>query len=276
MLHYIVKTMIPRRAYKKNSTIWINNISDEYGWTKINKRLSLYRDRKRELMAFFEKSKLDMLLHFIRYGTPNTTYYKYMLEKDFEKIGLEKGALKLAYEKLSFRYACRLMLRYHMYNKAVKMMKTVGNVDSILDYACGVADTSIVFSKHCKNLTIVDLDDKKFEFAKWRLRRRDIKFKSYAATDTESPVELGERKYDLIVMAEFLEHVRDPEMFLKFAHKHIKTGGFLFDPCGADDSHHSGGDHLKEAASVLRSKEYQNLHKSLFRPVGDDLYKKID
>jgi len=78
-------------------------------------------------------------------------------------------------------------------------------------------------------------------------------------------------KYDFIIMAEFLEHVRNPRLFLKFALKHLKKGGILYDSLGSIHKHGVGSDHLKEAKELMDNSDYQRFHESNLIPLNDYL-----
>lgn len=267
LLKYVSGTFIQRKNDKRNATFFSykNNFrnSEDCGLTKINKKYSLYKDRLYEVKSFFNKSISQMAIHYLVNGTPNTNYYRSKLHHIFEETGLDKEDLKSAYEKAAFMYVNRLMLRYHNYRLGKNILKTLEKLSlekkqvSILDYGCGVADPSLYLALHGVNITIVDLDDIKLDFAISRFKKRNLNINYYRATQTETPVDIGPQKFDVIIMAEFLEHVRNPRSFLEFAIEHLNNEhGVLFDSLGPTHNHNISGDHLVEAKESMESSDY--------------------
>jgi len=253
---------------KKNTTIFSfkNSFVEEtyLQTTKINQKKSLLKDRMEEIMAYTEKHIGSLILHYLLNGTPNTNNYRYNMLLPFERFGTSEEKLKNAYEAASFMYINRLMLRYHKYKIGYDVMKIIHRylrtTDSdikVLDYGCGVADPSIYMALNGMDVTIVDLSNSQLEFAKWRFEKRNLPFRYVAAMQTEVPVEL-DNTFQVIVLAEFLEHTRNPRLFLEFAISHLEQGGILYDSLGPCYSHGVGGDHLKEAKDQMEQTDYQN------------------
>lgn len=278
MLFYFFGTII--QTGKKNSTFFTynsffkENKNDKFNITKINKSNSLYKDRQWELIKFFKINKIKLFFHYLINGTPNTTFYKYKMAYYFKKYGTEKDKLKKTYKKISFMYTNRLLFKYHNYNIGLKIMEINDRLlkldpekTKILDYGCGIADPSILLSLNNYNVTIADLDDKKFEFAKFRCKIRNLKIQPIGINQTEEPINL-DKKFDFIIMAEFLEHVRNPLIFLKFAIDHLKKGGILYDSLGAIYGHRVGGDHLKEAKELMENNNYKDFFEKNFYPLN--------
>ena len=140
---------------------------------------------------------------------------------------------------------------------------------NVLDYGCGIADPSMYLALNGTNVTIVDLDDDKFDFAVWRFEKRNLAFKSIKVTQTEKPVDLANQKYDFIIMAEFLEHVRNPRLFLEFALEHLNDQhGILYDSLGPSHNHGVGGDHLKEAKDLMIHSDYSSFFNKALSPLN--------
>jgi SAM-dependent methyltransferase len=246
----------------------------EFEITKINPEWSLYGDRKQEIMSFFGVSESQLFWHFLRNGTPNTNYYRQRLEKFFEIHGTDETSLKRAYEFASFMYTCRCMLRYHQYSMGLKVIeiseKLFGKYPSelkLLDYGCGVADPSLYLALHGANAVVVDLADKKFEFVKSRFKRRNLFVKAIEVHETECPIDL-QGSFDVILMAEFLEHVRYPKRFLTFALEHLEDGGLFYDSVGTNYHHGAGGQHLLEAEREMNTPDYRCFFQENFQPVN--------
>ena len=249
----------------------------EFEITKIDPERSLYLDRKQEMMSFFDISESQLFWHFLRNGTPNTNYYRQRLERFFEIYGTDEASLKKAYESASFMYTCRCLLRYHQYSMGLKVIEICDKVSGkhasglkLLDYGCGVADPSLYLALHGANAVVVDLADKKFEFAKSRFKIRNLPVKAIEVHETEDPIDL-EGSYDVILMAEFLEHVRRPRCFLEFALEHLVDGGLFYDSVGTNYHHGAGGQHLLEAESEMNDPDYRAYFQHHFQPVNEIL-----
>jgi len=143
-----------------------------------------------------------------------------------------------------------------------------------LDYGCGVADPALYCGLRGASVTIVDLDTTVLDLAEARFEARNIEYTSYSATQTEEPISVGGQKFDFIIMSEFLEHVRNPRVFLKFTIEHLRSGGYFYDPVGRQFEHRIHQQHLKEAKETVMSAEYQRLHRKNFKHVGDNFYRK--
>ncbi len=87
--------------------------------------------------------------------------------------------LNKAYSISSFDYTLRLMMAYTRYtlvtNYLDKIKEQLGKRRklSILDYGCGVSDIGLLFCEKGDDVTIADLDNKKFDFAIWRFKKRE-------------------------------------------------------------------------------------------------------
>lgn len=278
VIRYISGTMVQLPTGQTNTTFFTcnRNIQDDsrYEMTKINKRLSLYRDRLEELRSFFQLGWLRFIGHCLANGTPNTNYYQFRKLDHFEKIGTDKQSLKKAYESASFMYASRLMLAYHGYDIGLKAGEIASRFLStgeaglrVLDYGCGVADSSLILALRGAAVTIVDLDDDKFSFAKSRFRKRGLEITSISTKQTEYPVSL-EGKYNFVILSEFLEHVRNPRLFLEHVLAHMEKNSIVYDSLGPTHEYDIYGDHLKEAKEQIESTDYSSFHEAQLIPVN--------
>ena len=238
---------------------------------------SLWRDRYEEVRTFYRKSHLGMVLHFLRNGTPNTNYYRMQMMQPFEGRDLQGEGLKKAYQEAAFMYSLRLMLRYHGYGLGMAAEQLLQELHGIapqdiqvLDYGCGVADPSLYLAARGARATIVDLDDIKFGFARHRFQSRNLPVTGINATETDRPVPL-KGPYQVIFLAEFLEHVRDPMAYLKHILAHATPGAIVYDPLGPIHEHGVGGDHLQEAYDCMQRTGYQDFHKARLIPLDSKL-----
>jgi 2-polyprenyl-3-methyl-5-hydroxy-6-metoxy-1,4-benzoquinol methylase len=279
-INYAMGTLIQRNSGKQNATFFSfrANFLNNSNWdiTKIDKNRDIYFDRLFEIKTFYHISIPQLIIHYLRNGTPNTNYYKYRMLTYFDTIGKDKDTLKKSYDASDFMYAQRLMLRYHNYNigkKANDIFRRLGNSSlkdvKVLDYGCGIADPSLLLALYGANVTIVDLDTKKFKFAQARFKQRNLKVYSISAKQTEIPCDIPEDlEFDLIIMAEFLEHVRNPRLFLEFAISRLKDGGIIYDSLGSEHKHGIGGDHLEEAKYEIETTDYKEYFLENLQPIN--------
>lgn len=243
----------------------------------------LWIDRASELALCLDCSIASWMLFFIINGPPNSLYFEHRMNPVMgEHFGPsdhtpDPEELLEAYRAVSLWNASRLMLGYHRYEVARRFRSVVDRqLDSltILDYGCGVADTAVYFGAQGCDVTIVDLDTVLLDLAECRLLKREIPYTVYRASQTESPIEVEEADFDLVIMSEFLEHVKDPMKFLQFAVDHLADGGYMYDPVGRDFDHQIHGQHLKEAKETVESEQYQRLHRENFQRISEDIYRK--
>ena len=252
---------------------------------QINRNNTIVKDRYEETACFFEKKPIDMLLYFIRNGTPNTTYFRMKLE-DYFTDNTAPNQLFAAYQKSDFHYANRLMLRYHNYSIGFKVIDALKRIHpksemvssefKILDYGCGVADPSLILSKKGFDVTISDLNTPKFALARWRFDQRELRYRALPIENTEAPPVLQENFYDAVILAQLLEHTRNPSFFLKHFANSLRKGGILYDSLGPTHKHGVGGDHLIEARLIVDDPSYSEQFNKMFLPlskvVSRDIY----
>ena len=245
-------------------------------------------DRYFELKNYYQLSHYELLKIYLSVGFPNHPHWARKMHARAgvdEYFGDEQYSpppkeLLEGYRKKHFESNNRFMLGYHRYDIAEEYLNLVDegiNLSdvSILDYGCGVADPALYLATLGADATIVDLDTKVLDFAIWRFEQRSIEHQHFRAEQTEFPVDIQiDHEFDFIVMNEFLEHVRNPMVFLEFAIDNIRSGGVFYDPVGREYTHSVGGDHLKEAKDVVESDEYQRLHHEAFDRIKGHYYQK--
>jgi O-antigen/teichoic acid export membrane protein/SAM-dependent methyltransferase len=237
--------------------------------TQINRGKPLFLDRQNEIKEFFNVNNFYLLKYYLRHGFPNTNKFKERTIHAFEG-NTEPGKLKKAYDSISFHYTLRLMLAYERYSMVTDYLDFMKK-DScknfsefrVLDYGCGVSDIGLLFASLGAEVTICDLDNKKFDFTEWRFKRRGYSPHSIRVADTEVYPELPESRFDLIIATELFEHVRDPLRLLKNLTNALKTGGYLLDSMGGNSERDDRPHHLQEAFKIGNSegyKEYYSKH----------------
>ena len=89
---------------------------------------------------------------------------------------------------------------------------------------------------------------------------------------------LERSRYDLVIIIEVFEHVRDPFSLLKMLTVSLKKDGLLFDSMAGSFDRLVEGDHLAESIKIGNSKEYRSYFSAYYRQVlkkGGYLFKKI-
>mgnify|MGYP001145944129 CR=1 FL=1 len=95
------------------------------------------------------------------------------------------------------------------------------NVEMVLDYGAGVGEYCIFLSQNGFKVTYSDVYGVGWEFAEWRMQRRNVDVEMLRAGVDK----LG--KYDLIVCTDVLEHVKNPLKILQTLYDALNDNGFL-------------------------------------------------
>ena len=96
---------------------------------------------------------------------------------------------------------------------------------SILDIGCGGGLLSEPMSRMGANVTGIDASDKNIKIAKLHSKKNKLKI-NYLCS---SPEKLkSEKKFDVILNMEIVEHVEDISFFLKSCSKLLKKNGLMF------------------------------------------------
>jgi 2-polyprenyl-3-methyl-5-hydroxy-6-metoxy-1,4-benzoquinol methylase len=94
-------------------------------------------------------------------------------------------------------------------------------IHKILDYGGGTGDFCILLGQHGFDVSYCDVYGETWKFAQWRFKKRNLNINMLKHED--KPIE----KFDLIICAEVLEHVKDPPSLLKIFYDELKCGGIL-------------------------------------------------
>lgn len=238
--------------------------------TQLNENKPLFLDRQNEIKDFFNVNNLYLLKYYLKYGFPNTDKFKEHYLQAFEN-NTEPNKLKKAYDSIPFDYTIRLMLVYERYSMITDyldfMIKDSGKKlrdFRVLDYGCGVSDIGLLFASFGAKVTICDLDNSRFDFTISRFKKRGFNPETIRVTNTEVYPELPEYKFDLIIVTELFEHVRDPLKLLNNLTKALKGSGYLFDSMGGKFERDDRPHHLKEAFKIGNSKEYKEYYSKYY------------
>ena len=97
----------------------------------------------------------------------------------------------------------------------------------ILDVGCGGGLISEPFAKMKANVTGIDASEKNIEIAKIHAKKSNLEI-NYIAISAEELLEKNEDKFDVVFALEIIEHVSNPEAFIKSCSELLKPNGFLF------------------------------------------------
>ncbi|MGB2864549.1 MAG: class I SAM-dependent methyltransferase [Sedimentisphaerales bacterium] len=247
---------IPRKAY---SYCKIKVYSTRLKWfrfkfyklIKLYKKLNIYDDRRIEVLSFYNISEetLDRLLEKVKEKVEKAKLHN---GKPIRDLSDDKELLD-KYIRGAERQAVSHMLRYTRYDKGTilvyyfnqKYRKNDRNQIKVLDYGCGVADYALSFGIYGYQITLSDIEEGVVEFAKWRCKKRNLKYNFIPVNVSNIYPEFGEQ--DIIVAGEVLEHIRDPLRTVQAFHNALPSGGHLWVSGYPYKERRISEGHLKEA-----------------------------
>ncbi len=95
----------------------------------------------------------------------------------------------------------------------------------ILDIGCGGGLLSEPMSRMGANVTGIDASDKNIKIAKLHSKKNKLKINYLCSSPEKLKIE---RKFDVILNMEIVEHVEDIDFFLKSCSKLLKKNGLMF------------------------------------------------
>lgn len=234
---------------------------------------SIYGDRFRELRMFWGGTRLQYLALFVRDGWPFTARQKRSLLRRFNGR-TSPDRLTKAYADSAFHYTMFHMLSMHRGEWLLPFLPDLrshfgARKGRILDYGCGVSDMGLLLGKEGHEITLVDLANRKLEFAQWRYRARGLECKALSVADTERLPALPPNTYDVVIATEILEHVRDPLAALRTLRQSLKANGLFFCSMGLGFDRDVEGDHLAESVRIGNGPEYRRYFSENFRLIAD-------
>jgi SAM-dependent methyltransferase len=264
-----------RRLTSDRTLGLVPDVRDVLRGMQLDMRATIYGDRLREFVAFWRTRALCAVFLVLRHGVPAGTRFSDYLMSFFEG-NTGPGSLMSAYRRSALAYSMRLMFSYQrgewlapFVGDILRHFKCVGSPD-VLEYGCGVSDMGILLSMHGAKVTCVDLDTKRLDFVLWRYKRRGLPVQIQRVQSTEDRPKLEESAYDLVILSEILEHVRDPLELITSVHASLREGGLLFCTAGSSFERKVGGDHLAEAIAIGQGDEYQRFFMSGFELINAD------
>lgn len=223
-----------------------------------------YLERLVELMKLYPMNIKELKNIISKFGYPTSEDYKY----NFNKVFIEVDPSKLfnSYKEQDPVYVTRLMLTYNRIDFIQPYLDIVKkeSITTILDYGCGVADIGIFLSqKYKKVVDLVDLDLPKVKFAQKRFMWRGLKANIFPVNTTEKLASI-EKKYDLIIATEIIEHFRYPIKMINWFYEHLNDRGLLLLSIGRNFVRERGGDHLNESFDEGNSSQFKKLFDEKF------------
>ena len=103
-------------------------------------------------------------------------------------------------------------------------MKPLSGI-KILDIGCGGGLLSEPMSKMGANVTGIDASDKNIKIAKLHSKKNKLKINYLCSSPEKLKIE---KKFDVILNMEIVEHVEDVDFFLKSCSKLLKKNGLMF------------------------------------------------
>jgi len=134
--------------------------------------------------------------------------------------------------------------------------------ETVLDVGCSQGTVSIILAREGKQVTGIDICQESIDYALSSLESEDVTTRKYAEfiySDFISLVKNTDKIYDCIIMGEILEHLADPERFVKYARQHLADEGTLVItvPFGINDYHdHKRTYYLTEIYSTAAAHFY--------------------
>ena len=95
----------------------------------------------------------------------------------------------------------------------------------ILDIGCGGGLLSEPMSRMGANVTGIDASDKNIKIAKLHSKKNKLKINYLCSSPEKLKIE---KKFDVILNMEIVEHVKDVDFFLKSCSKLLKKNGLMF------------------------------------------------
>lgn len=126
--------------------------------------------------------------------------------------------------------------------KRINWISSQTKGESVLDVGCSQGILSVILAREGKQVTGIDICQESIDYAVVSLEQEDAtvrQFVDFECVDFVSYVKNKNKKYDSIVMGEILEHLGDPERFIRYAFDYLNDDGVLIItvPFGVNDYH---------------------------------------
>lgn len=139
-----------------------------------------------------------------------------------KSLSLDKSTLKERY-KIMYKETFQTSPPGSSAN-VIFQSKNIMKNKTVLDLGCGAGRLCLYASKYAKHVTGIDYIDKAIEYSNKFAKMCNIKNIDFLLGDIDS---FKEDKYDVIMMAEVLQHVDNPLKTLKKCKKLLNKNGYL-------------------------------------------------
>ena len=198
-----------------------------YKLVKLNKELNIYDDRRVEVLSFFNISKetSGRLLEQVKEAKQrNNKPVREVSDDELLKKYIDQTEKQAVSHMMRYTRYDKSTLLVHYFNR--KYRKNDRGQIKVLDYGCGVADYALSFGIYGYHITLSDIEGGVVEFAKWRCRKRNLRYGFIPVNIDNLYPEFGQQ--DIIVAGEVLEHIRDPLRTVRTFHSALPSGGYLW------------------------------------------------
>jgi hypothetical protein len=238
-----------------------------------HKDLSLEQDFRAEACEFFGCTEKDLRGLERTHGAFASEQFHEAVRSHFQGRLQSDDTLFGAYADAAFMYSMmlgagcpRYVTLYPFLEHLLGRFARLGRRPVAIDYGCGVGDTAILLSVFGFEVHLVDLPDRKSEFAIWRLRRRGYRPKFIPVTSAAPYPALPNA--DLVVTIEVWEHLRHPVTALSNINAATTPGRSYLLNTNADFDHMPIGDHLADGMAEGKSDAYRRLYAASWRDTG--------
>jgi hypothetical protein len=238
---------------------------------KYNKAATQERDFREELCEFFGAKEEDLQELEQQKGSFSSRDFQLFVYAFFDGHTADDRDLFKAYSEAAFYYSIMLGIGCPRYatlfpflEHVVNSTKGLGRRPVAVDYGCGVGDTAILLGSYGFDVHVVDLPDRKTEFALWRLKRRGYHPKWIPVT-ADDPYPCLPKPTDVVVTIEVWEHLRDPIKALENINQSTVPGLSHLMNTNINFDYEPEGDHLKQGIDLGRSSEYVSLYSRSWR-----------
>jgi SAM-dependent methyltransferase len=239
---------------------------------KYDKSVSIETDVRREIIEFFGVSEVELKrLETAHQGFDSKAFHRYV-ESFFTDHTNGDAALFDAYSRAALPYTLMLGVGCPRYATVYPFIEPVlarcrtRSRPIAVDYGSGVGDASLLLAAHGFDVYMVDLPDRKADFALWRMRRRGFS-PHFIAADAKNPYPSLPDHATLVVTVEVWEHLRHPVRALENINAVTTPGRSFLINTNVDFGHEIAGDHLGDGMAEGRSSAYTDLYAATWRPL---------